>query len=47
MQNFHVDRRAYVRMGNNASEWFQVNVGLGQGCVMSLWLFNAYMNGVV
>ena len=29
------------------SEWFPVNVGLRLGCVMSPWLFNVYMNGVV
>ena len=29
------------------SEWFSVNVGLRQGCVMSPWLFNVYMDGVV
>ena len=29
------------------SEWFPVNVGLRQGCVMSPWLFNVYMDGVV
>ena len=34
-------------MGNDASEWFPVNVGLRQGCVMSPWLFNVYMDGVV
>ena len=27
-------------------EWFPVNVGLRQGCVMSPWLFNVYMDGV-
>ena len=27
-------------------EWFSVNVGLRQGCVMSPW-FNVYMDGVV
>ena len=27
--------------------WFPVNVGLRQGCVMSPWLFNVYMDGVV
>ena len=26
------------------SEWFPVNVGLRQGCVMSPWLFNVYMD---
>ena len=29
------------------SEWFPVNVGLRQGCVMSQWLFNVYMDAVV
>ena len=29
------------------SEWFPVNVGLRQGSVMSPWLFNVYMDGVV
>ena len=28
------------------SEWFPFNVGLRQGCVMSTWLFNVYMDGV-
>ena len=34
-------------MGNDVSEWFPVNVGLRQGCVISLWLFIVYMDGVV
>ena len=38
---------ACVRMGNDVSEWLPVNVGLRQGCVMSPWLFNVYMDGVV
>ena len=29
------------------SEWFPVRVGLRQGYVMSPWLFNLYMDGVV
>ena len=29
------------------SEWFPVRVGLRQGCVMSLWLFSLYIDGVV
>ena len=28
------------------SEWFPINIGLRQGCVMSLWLFNVYMDDV-
>ena len=36
-----------VWVGNDVSEWFPVNVGLRQGCVMSPLLFNVYMDGVV
>ena len=45
--SFYVDSRACIRVGNDVSEWFPVNVGLRQGCVMSPWLFNVYMDGVV
>ena len=38
---------AWVGVGNDVSEWFPVNVRLRQGCVMSPWLFNVYMDGVV
>ena len=47
VQSFHVDSRACVRVGNDVPKWFPVNVGLRQRCVMSPWLFNVYMDGVV
>ena len=47
VQSFYIDSRACVRVGNDASEWFPVNVGLRQGFVISPWLFNVYMDGVV
>ncbi len=28
-------------------DWFEVNVGLRQDCVVSRWLFNVYMDVVV
>ena len=43
MQNFYVDSSACVRVGDDVSEWFPVNVGLRQGCVLSPWLFNVYI----
>ena len=36
-----------VRVKNDVSEWFPVNIGLRQGCVMSQWLFNVQMDCVV
>ena len=47
MQSFYVDSRACVRVGNDVSEWLTINVGIRQGCVMSPWLFNVYVDGVV
>ena len=47
VESFYIDSMACVRVGNDANEWFPVNVGLRQGCVMSPWLFNPYMDGVV
>ena len=46
-ESYHIDSRAFIRVGNDASGWFPVNVGLREGCVMSPWLFNVYMDGVV
>ena len=47
VQSFYVDSRACVRVGNDVSDWFPVNVGLRQSCVMSPCFFNVYMDGVV
>ena len=47
VQSCYIDSRACVRVENDVSELFPINVGLRQGCVMSQWLFNAYMDGVV
>ena len=44
---FYINNRACVRVGNDVSGWFPVNVGLRQGCVMFPRLFNVLMNGVV
>ena len=47
IMSFYDGSRACVRVGGTESECFGVNVGLRQGCVMSPWLFNVYMDGVV
>ena len=47
VQSFYNESRACVRSESGYSEWFDVKVGLRQGCVMSPWLFNVYMDGVV
>ena len=47
VQSFYVDSRSCVLVGMDVSEWFRVNVGLRQGCVISPWMDNVYMDGVV
>ena len=29
------------------SRWFQITRGVRQGCAMSLWLFNVFMDKIV
>ena len=47
VQSFYVDSMACVLVELDLSEWFLVNDGLRQGCVMSLWLFIVYVGDVV
>ena len=47
VKSFYVDSTACVQVEMDVSEWFPVNVRFRQGCVMSPWLFNVYMDGVV
>ena len=47
IMSFYVEGKACVRVGDEVSECFEVKMGLRQGCVMSPWLFNVYMDGVV
>ena len=47
VKSLSVGSKACVRVGNEVNEWFPVRVGLRQGCAMSLWLFNLYVDGVV
>ena len=47
VKSLYVDSKACVILGNEVSEWFPERVGLKQGCVMSTWLFNVYIDGVL
>ncbi|KAK3893161.1 hypothetical protein Pcinc_003002 [Petrolisthes cinctipes] len=45
IEAFYADAKACVRVEGDLSESFNISVGLRQGCVMSPWLFNIYMDG--
>jgi len=44
---FYKEASACVRVDGEMSESFNIRVGVRQGCVMSPWLFNVYMDGVI
>ncbi len=46
-QEFYEEASACVKNNGETSAHFEIKVGLRQGCVMSPWLFNIYMDGVM
>ena len=42
-----VNSLACVRLKGCESECFRINSGVRQGCIMSSWLFNVYMEAVM
>lgn len=44
--SFYKRSKASVIEEEVLSEWFQVTVGMGQGCAMTPWVFNIYMAGM-
>ncbi len=47
IRSFYENASASVRLNGELSESFKVEVGVRQGCVMSLWLFNIYSSVLV
>src|SRR5678815_1029974 len=41
------DSEACVRINGVNGDWFYIYSGVRHGCVMSPWLFNLYMDGVM
>ena len=46
-KSFYAEGEACVRVCRNENEWFAVEVGLCQGCVMLPWLLNMFMDGIM
>ena len=47
IKSMYVDSSACVRVKVGQSDQFRIDSGVRQGCIMSLWLFNVYMDGVI
>ncbi len=47
IKSFYEEASTSVKVSGETSEHFEIKVMLRQGCVMSLWLFNIYMYGVM
>ncbi len=47
IKSFNEAASACVNINEETSEHFEIKVGLRQGCVMSPWLFNIYLDGVM
>merc|ERR1712002_174354 len=47
VQSMYGTSEGCVRVCREEGEWFNVRGGLRQGCVMSPWLFNVFMDGVM
>ena len=40
--NLNAGQEATVRIGHGTIDWFKIGKGVGQGCILSLCLFNLY-----
>ena len=42
LRNLHAGQEATVRTGHGTTDWFQIEKGVCQGCMLSPCLFNLY-----
>ena len=42
LRNLYAGQEATVRTGHGTTDWFQIEKGVGQGCILSPCLFNLY-----
>ena len=44
LKNLYAGQEATVRTGHGTTDWFQIEKGVHQGCILSSWLFNDIQN---
>ena len=42
LRNLYAGQEATVITGHGTTDWFQIEKGVRQDCILSLWLFNLY-----
>ena len=47
LRNLYAGQEATVRTGHGTTDWFQIEKGVRQGCILSLCLFNFYAEYVI
>ena len=47
IKSMYVGSSACARVKGAESEWFRIESGVRQGCIMSPWLFNVYIDAVI
>ena len=47
IKSMYVNILDCVRVKRDECERFRIDSGMRQGCIMSPWLFNVYMDGVM
>ena len=46
LQALYADVKCSVRVNSTLTDWFNISMGLKQGCILSPQLFNAFLNGL-
>ena len=47
MRNLYAGKEATVKTGHGTTDWFQIGKGVYQGCILSLCLFNFYIEYIM
>ena len=47
LRNQYAGQEATVRIGHGTTDWFQIGKGVHQGCILSLCLFNLYVEYII
>ena len=47
LRNLYAGQKATVRTRHGTTDWFQIGKGVHQGCILSLCLFNLYVEYIV